>query len=159
MLRCKTVEFLFDAIPIGVWRGFLIRRHNDECPACQKKILSLEEARSLLVGSLGPAEWAGFKQRLRSRTANHTADRAPAGYGKPAKLWAWASSAAVVLVLVAAGFWLLRKAGEEVPVADRIRPPERSELDYVRVGGQPAGAYIYQPQGAAIIIVWAEKAP
>jgi len=159
MLRCKIVEFLFDALPIGVWRAFLIRRHIDGCPACQKKILSLEEARSLLVGPLDPDEWAGFKMRLRSRMANEAADRVPVVYGKPAKLWRWASSAAIVLMLVAAGFWLLRETGKEVPVADRIRPPERFELDYIRVGGQPAGAYIYQPQGAAIIIVWAEKAP
>jgi hypothetical protein len=159
MLRCKTVEFLFDALPIGVWRAFLIRRHIDACSACQKKILSLEEARSLLVGPMDPAEWAGLKLRLRSRTINDAADRVPAGYGKPAKLWQWASGAAIVLVLAAAGFWLLRETEKEVPIAGRIRPPERFELDYIRVGGQPAGAYIYQPQGADMIIVWAEKAP
>ena len=159
MLRCKTVEFLFDALPIGVWRAFLIRRHIDACPACQKKILSLEESRSLLVGPMDPGEWAGLKLRLRSRTVNDAADRAPAGHGNPAKFWRWASSAAMLLVLAAAGFWLLRETGKEVPVADRIRPAERFELDYIRVGGQPAGAYIYQPQGADIIIVWAEKAP
>ena len=159
MLRCKTVKFLFDALPIGVWRAFLIRRHIDACPACRKKILSLEEARSLLVGPMDPDEWTGLKLRLRSRTANDAADRAITGYGNPAKLWRWASSAAMLLVLAVAGFWLLRQAGKEVPVADRIRSPERFELDYIRVGGQPAGAYIYQPQGADIIIVWAEKAP
>ena len=53
MLRCKTVELLFEALPIGAWRAFLIRRHIDACPACQKKILSLEESRSLLVGPIG----------------------------------------------------------------------------------------------------------
>jgi hypothetical protein len=108
---------------------------------------------------MDPDEWTGLKLRLRSRTANDAADQAPAGHGNPAKLWRWASSAAMLLVLAVAGFWLLRQAGKEVPVADRIRSPERFELDYIRVSGQPAGAYIYQPQGADIIIVWAEKAP
>lgn len=158
MLRCKTVTFLFDVLPIGAWRAFLIRRHIDVCLSCQKKILNLEESRSLLVGSLDPDEWAGLKRRLRDQSANDPGDRAPAKHGNPAKFLKWAPSAAMVLVLAATGFWLLQDGRKSVQITDRIRPPDRFELDYIRVGGRPAGAYIYQPQGAEIIIVWAENA-
>jgi hypothetical protein len=65
----------------------------------------------------------------------------------------------MLLVLAVTGFWLLKDARKEAPVSVGNRPADRFELDYIRVGGQPAGAYIYQPQGAEIIIVWAEKAP
>jgi hypothetical protein len=37
--------------------------------------------------------------------------------------------------------------------------PVRFELEYIRVGGQPANAVVYQPQGSDIIIVWAGKNP
>jgi hypothetical protein len=158
MLRCKTVEFLFAALPIGAWRDILIRKHIDACPECRKKLLSREEARSLFVGPIDPGEWSGLRLRLYSLTTNPAARPEPAGNGNPARLWRWASCAAMLLVLAAAGFWLLREAGRDVPFADRIGPPDRFELDYIRVDGRPAAAYIYQPQGADIIIVWAEKA-
>ena len=159
MLRCKTVELLFEALPIGAWRAFLICRHIDACPACQKKLLNLEESRALLVGPMDPDEWTGLKRRLRIITPKGAAVRAPAGQGNPGRPWIWASSAAMLLVLAAAGFWILRGTAKKIPATDLIRPTDRFELDYIRVGGQPAGAYIYQPQGADIIIVWAEKAP
>lgn len=159
MLRCKTVGFLFDALPIGVWRAFLIRRHVDACPECQKKLLSLEESRALLVGPIDSDECSGLKLRLRSLTANAAADRVPAGHGQSAKFLRWAPSAAMLLVLAVTGFWLLLDRSREIPISERTRPTDRFELDYIRVDGQPAGAYIYQPQGAEIIIVWAEKVP
>jgi hypothetical protein len=159
MFRCKTVGFLFDALPVGAWRGFLVRRHIDACPACQKKILSLEESRALLVGPLDPDECSGLKLRLRGRTANVAADRAPVGHGKSAKFLRWAPSGAILLLLAVTGFWLLLDSTKEAPLSEGTRPTDRFELDYIRVGGQPAGAYIYQPQGAEIIIVWAENAP
>jgi hypothetical protein len=159
MLRCKTVGFLFDALPIGVWRALLIRRHIDACPECQKELLSLEESRALLVGPMDSDECFGLTLRLRGWPANVAADRAPVGHGKSAKLLRWAPSVSMLLVLVVTGFWLLLDRSKEVPISERTRPTDRFELDYIRVGGQPAGAYIYQPQGAEIIIVWAEKAP
>ena len=159
MLRCNTVEFLYDTLPISAWRAFLIRRHIDACAECQKKLLSLEESKSLLVGSMNTDECSGLKLRLRGRTANIAADRVPAGHGQSVKFLRWAPGAAMLFVLAVTGFWLLLDRGKEIPISEGTRPTDRFELDYIRVGGQPAGAYIYQPQGAEIIIVWAEKAP
>jgi hypothetical protein len=52
------------------------------------------------------------------------------------------------------GFLLLKgfRPGGASPTA---AVPARFELEYVRVGGQPANAVVYQPQGSDMIIVWA----
>jgi hypothetical protein len=159
MFRCKTVEFLFDALPIGAGRAFLLRMHIDACPSCRKRILSLEESKALLVPPLASDAWAGLRRRLQSQVENTALGQTPAGQGRYAKFLRWATSAAMLCVLVAAGFWLFREPANKAPIAGRIRPSDRFELEYIRVGGQPAGAYIYQPEGNDIIIVWAEKTP
>lgn len=157
MLRGRTVKAIFDFMPIGPLRAYLIRRHIDACPACQKKILSLEESRSLLAVPLGPDELAGLRRRMRARIANETAGRKLLVHRRSARFLRWAPSAVMLLVLAAAGAWLLREDGKgaRIPVGPRLA--DRFELDYIRVGGRPAGAYIYQPQGADMIIIWAEK--
>jgi hypothetical protein len=159
MRPCKMVEFLYEAVPIGAWRAFLVRRHMDVCPACLKKLLSLDEARSLLVSPMKPEECLGLRRRLLGVREKSAPDPRAAGRMGPGWFWKWASGAAMLFALAAAGFWLLRDSGREIPVADKIGPPERFELDYIRVGGQPASAYVYQPQGTEMIIVWAEKNP
>jgi hypothetical protein len=160
MLRCKTVELLFDALPIDAWRAFLLRRHLDRCPACQAKLVGVAESRRLLAGPPSPDEWAGLRSRLRARTAAEPAGRArAAGRGRSGRFLRWAPSAAMLLVLAATGIWLAREGGRRPVVPEGSGARDRFELDYIRIGGREAGAYIYQPQGSDIIIVWAEKAP
>lgn len=159
MLRCRTVKALFDVIPIGPWRAYLIRSHIDACPACQARLLGLEESRLRLIGAVAPDEWAGLRRRLRDRISAETAETVPRARPRSARFLRWAPSAAMVLVLAATGVWLIREGGKGVRVPAGPCPADRFELDYIRVGGRPAGAYIYHPQDADIIIVWAEKTP
>jgi hypothetical protein len=157
MLPCKTVEWLYEALPIDAWRAWLVRRHMEKCPACGKKLLGLEEARALLAGPVSPDEWTGLRHRLIGiRDAQPTGRRSRVGSSMG---WfrIWAPRAIMLLALLIAGFWLVRESGREVSLADAAHVLERFELDYVRVGGQPAEAIVYQPQGTDMIIVWAEK--
>ncbi|MGZ5496031.1 MAG: hypothetical protein ACXWFO_04680, partial [Candidatus Aminicenantales bacterium] len=56
MASCKTVERLYDALPLRAFRDWLIRVHMERCPRCQARLLSLDEAKSLIVG---PGEVGG----------------------------------------------------------------------------------------------------
>jgi hypothetical protein len=71
--------------------------------------------------------------------------------------WGWAVATGFLIVLVT-GLWLLKDfRPERIPAATNV--PPRFELEYIRVGGQPANAVVYQPQGSDIIVVWAGKNP
>ena len=70
--------------------------------------------------------------------------------------WGWAVATAFLGVLLMS-FLLLRDFRPERVSADAV--PARFELEYVRVGGQPANAVVYKPQGSDMIIVWAGKSP
>ena len=159
MLPCKTVEILYDVLPSNAWRAWLVRRHMEKCPACMKKLADIEEARALLAAPPKPEEWAGLRHRLlRAPEAREAVERSR-GRKEERGVRIWAPRAAMLLVLIIAGFWLVRESGREVFRTDAVAPPERFELDYIRVGGHPASAFVYQPQGADMIIVWAEKTP
>ncbi|MGZ8841970.1 MAG: hypothetical protein ACXW2M_10435, partial [Candidatus Aminicenantales bacterium] len=53
---CKTVDILYAALPLRRVRDWLIRIHMERCPRCQARLLSRDEAKSLLVG---PGEVGG----------------------------------------------------------------------------------------------------
>jgi hypothetical protein len=55
--------------------------------------------------------------------------------------------------------WLLRGVQTVAVRTDDARPAGRFEINYINVDGAPAQAYIYQPQGSDMIIVWAGKNP
>ena len=68
MFRCKIINFLFSSIPLNKWKDFLIRRHIQECPVCQKRYVSALEAKSLLIEESEiesvPDFWLGLESRL-----------------------------------------------------------------------------------------------
>lgn len=158
MSRCKTVSFFYALIPWGRWRGFLIRRHIEGCPHCQSRLASRAESRSLFVqeGTMsgGRTLWTAVESELADETTGPTGThghRAPTGW-RPRR---WAVAAALLLVLVA-GYWVHKDFQPEA-VSAEAAAPERFELAYARVDGQPANVVIYQPQDSDMIIVWAGK--
>lgn len=157
MSSCKVVSFLYRLVPVRLWRAFLIRAHFEGCPHCQQELASAAEARSLFVQesdlNLACPLWGDIARSLAARD-DEAAEKSGVLPGRRLGRWAWAA-AGIVLVLLA-GYWAwkgFRPDGRSpMPTA-----PVRFELEYVRVGGQPADAYVYQPQGSDIIIVWAGK--
>lgn len=160
MSRCKTVEIFYALVPLKPWRSLLIRRHIENCPCCQEALASREEAGSLLVQekglNIGRSLWMEVEAALREDSSR---ERIKGRAVQPAVMrrWGWATAAAFLIVL-ATSFWLLKGFRPE-GVASTAAVPARFELEYVRVGGQPANTVIYQPQGSEMIIVWAGKNP
>ena len=155
MFLCRMVDLLYEGIPLGFWRTFLIRRHMEACPVCRAKLASREEAWSVLVQAKDVAEKARIWAGIRGRLQNETEEAAIPG-GAHSLLWRWASGAAMLIAVAAAGFWLFRSGRS---VDSRLERPaiESLLINDLRVGGEPARAIIYQPRDSDMVVVWAEK--
>jgi len=157
MSHCKTVEFFYGLIPLKPWRGFLIRRHIEKCPGCLAGLASREEAGSLLVQeagvNIGVSLWNGVAAAIAKDSGEERA-RDRILQPSPVRRWGWAVATASLGVLLIS-FFFLKDFQPGRASADAFQA--RFELEYVRVGGQPANAVIYQPQGSDMIIVWAQK--
>lgn len=158
MAFCRTAEFLYDALPLRTVRGWLIRGHMERCPRCQARLLGPEEARELLVrpGALGPVPdlWGRIAVAASRAAAFPRPERARPGF-----VLRWASALALAAVVAGTSLWLFHevdRAGFDVRAA---APADRFQLDYVNVGGQPAQAFVYQPQGSDTVFIWASRTP
>jgi hypothetical protein len=154
---CRIADRLYDALPVRPLRDWLIRRHLEKCPRCQARLLSREEAKSLLVGpdQVGPADALWTRISAESTCPAALTGRAPARAGRVRR---WATVTVLAAVLTVSGFWLLREVerpGFEMATASI----NRFQIDYVKVGGMPAQTYVYQPQGTDTVFVWAQKTP
>jgi hypothetical protein len=155
---CRTVERLYAALPLRPFRDWLIRAHMDRCPRCQERLLSREEARSLLVRPGQTGDAAALWRRI-SEEAGRPAP-APKAKGSGGRLaWQWAAASAMAAVVALTGFWLLRETGGPGFDARAVTPAERFEIAYVKVGGAPAQTFVYQPRGTDTVFVWAQKTP
>jgi hypothetical protein len=155
---CRTVERLYAALPLRPFRDWLIRAHMDRCPRCQERLLSREEARSLLVRPGQTGDAAALWRRI-SEEAGRPAP-APKAKGSGGRLaWQWAAASAMAAVVALTGFWLLRETGGPGFDARAITPADRFEIAYVKVGGAPAQTFVYQPRGTDTVFVWAQKTP
>jgi hypothetical protein len=155
---CRTVEWLYAALPLRPLRNWLIRAHMDGCPRCQRRLLSREEARRLLVRP----EDTGNAEALWRRIAEAAGRSVPAPDVRPrGGRLAWQGAAAFALTAAVAigGFWVLRQAGGPGFKATAAASPDRFEIAYIKVGGAPAQTFIYQPQGTDTVFVWAQKTP
>jgi hypothetical protein len=158
MASCRTVEFLYRAIPLRVFRDLLIRTHMEGCKRCRARLASPEEVRGLFVRAddVGPVDelW----RRLSAETG-----RTQALPGKSAAwngaAWRWATAAALVLVVAVTGFWLLDRIEKAGPGGPLASAEESFRLGYVNVGGAPAQTFIYQPLGSDTVFVWAQRVP
>ncbi|MGA2363030.1 MAG: hypothetical protein ABSG73_11295 [Candidatus Aminicenantales bacterium] len=156
MVSCKIVDVLYGAVPSRLFRNFLIRTHVERCGRCQARLVSRTEAEALFVKSGDVRTVEELWSRIEPRTGPDTA----VPEKKRARLRCeWAAGAATLLLAAAASFWLLRGVQTESVRADSARPADRFEISYINVGGAPAQAYIYQPKGLDMIIVWAGKNP
>ncbi len=154
---CRIADRLYDALPVRPLRDWLIRRHLEKCPRCQARLLSREEAKSLLVGpdQVGPADALWIRVSDEAARSACVPEPAPAPAGL---VWRWATVTALAAVLTVSGFWLLREV-ERPGLEMASAAINRFQIDYVKVGGMPAQTYVYQPQGTDTVFVWAQKTP
>jgi hypothetical protein len=157
MASCKTANALYRLVPVGIIRRVLIHAHMEHCPHCQARLISRSEAAGLFVRP----ENAGGTDELWRRLAARSEVESPGGL-RPLQSrprWAVFAAASVLLVFAAASFWLMRGVRTAETRAALAPPTATFEIDYVRVGGAPAQAYVYQPRESDMIIVWVEKNP
>jgi hypothetical protein len=155
---CRTVERLYAALPLRPLRDWLIRAHLERCPRCQERLLSREEARRLLVRP----EETGEAEALWRRIAEQADRAASASNARPRGgrlAWQGAAAFALTAAIAIGGFWVLRETGRPGFEARSAAPPGRFEIAYVKVGGEPAQTFVYQPQGTDTVFVWAQKTP
>jgi hypothetical protein len=153
MLSCNAADRLYRSVPVKSWRAFLIRVHFERCPACQEALAGAEEARSLFAQKTDFRASEAFWRRI-ARSLAEPDEKTLRGSSRTARrpVWQWAAAGVVVALL--AGYWVFRDFRPDgLPAA--ASASARFELEYVRVGGLPADAYVYQPQGSDIVIVWA----
>lgn len=155
---CRTVELVYDAVPLPALRAWLIRAHLEKCPRCQARLASRDEARGLLVAPdrLGDAESLWRRIALDAGRLPGRASPAPAVAGLKAR---WAAAAALAVLVAATGFWLLRETGGPGRAPGAGGPPDRFDIAYVNVDGAPAQTFVYRPQGSDTVFVWAQKTP
>lgn len=152
MFRCKIINFLFSSIPLNKWKDFLIRRHIQECPVCQKRYVSALEAKSLLIEESEiesvPDFWLGLESRLAEPEKKKKTFLRPN--------LAWAAASIVILVVIAASIWLyLASISGKRAVSEK--QADRFQINYVTVRNEPARTYLYCPYDSRMIIVWAER--
>jgi len=152
MLRCKLIDFLFLVFPIKVWRSFLIQRHIQKCPACHKKLANQEEIKSLSIQEVDVEDPEGFWSALKAKISEEER--------KEQRLFwprlRWVAGAASLIVVIVAGIWLyLTFFQNKGPSEEGLI--ERFQINYIRVENKPAKAFLFQPYGSDMIIVWAEK--
>jgi hypothetical protein len=155
---CKTVDHLYAALPLRGVRDWLIRIHMERCPHCQARLLSRDEAKSLLVGP-GRAGGSGALWRRIAGEAGRAASVPEIGPSRGSLAWRWASVTAMAAFVALTGYWLLREIDRPGFDATGVPPTDLFQLDYVNVGGAPAQTFVYQPQGTDTVFIWASRNP
>jgi hypothetical protein len=158
MASCRTVEFLYRAFPLRVFRDRLIRTHLETCEHCRARLLSREEARSLFVrpGDVEPID--GLWRMIADQAVRLPAAPVRAS-GRRAPRLRWATAAAAALIVVVTGFWLLDQVQKAGPDAESAARDAGFRLEYVHIGGAPAQTFVFKPLGSDTVFVWAQRAP
>jgi hypothetical protein len=145
------VNFFFSILPLKIWQDFLLRKHIQNCPACQENLASLEETKSVLIqeGEVEGHEglWPKVKVQLTKEKGKERLSRQPH--------WGWAvgTACALIVALLSIWFYQLIPPGK-APEQDITSP---FQIKYIRIYDEPARTYLFQPQDSNMIIVWAEK--
>lgn len=147
MGKCRLYEVIFSIFPLKSWQDFIIRRHFDGCPSCQKRLAGMEEAQSVLLPE-GVTKnrkdfWPEFAQAVEEN--NKKLVRPPH--------WRLVYGAVALMAVIIAGAWFMF-----VTKTERVSDlPDRFKINYIRIEDKPARAYLFQPKDSKMIFVWAEK--
>lgn len=149
MSGCRKYEILFKIIPFKSWQYFLLERHLLRCPACLENLAGPEEAKSLTIAkdqigdleNVFPQTSPSFKKQ----------ERKPALPARPS--WRWALGTLGVLAIAAASLLVLTRS----PRKENLDLQVKLRIDYIKIYGQPAQAFIFRTQDENSTFVWAEK--
>jgi anti-sigma factor RsiW len=153
------VNFLYGLFPLRPWRDFLLRVHLDTCPACRAKLASREETQALLARAEGmrggPPLWPRVAAAIggEGEREEKGGERERGGSGQK---WRRRAAVGVAAGLAAwCGILLWKGFRPEADLASAA--PARFELKYVKIEGETAEAFVYQPHDSDMVIIWAGK--
>jgi hypothetical protein len=151
MLKCRWIDFLFSVLPIKRWQDFLVRRHIQNCPECQDKLATVEEARELFVPESEIENLQGVWPAIQSRQDERRGQKPQAQ-----RRWRWAFAAAFLFIVLAGAVWLYLAVG---PGKGSPEPPfaEQFQINSIEIDNQPAQAFVYHPRDSKTYFVWVEK--
>jgi hypothetical protein len=152
---CKWAQFGYKALPLTSWRAFLLKRHLDQCPVCQTRLLDNETIRSMGMTAatlqaelpLWPVPEPHFKTRI------------------PRLGWRYAFGFSLVAILVwvtIEGLNFVQSPALALPKG-LIREVEETDESRVfavltaEIGTEPARSVIFKPRYPGMTIVWFEK--
>ncbi len=158
MLRCKFIDLFYAALPLKIWRDFLIRGHIERCPSCQAELASREAAKSLMITENEVSLEASLWPQVKAAVVRFEDERALEKPLSAQKRWRWAAAAAGLFVVGLASFWLLKDFRSE-DMVNGGKAAERFKINYINVEDKPARAYLYQPSESDLIIIWVQKSP
>ncbi|MBC7349917.1 MAG: hypothetical protein H5U05_08090 [Candidatus Aminicenantes bacterium] len=162
-LQCLLVDLGWRLVPAAGFRHWLLRKHLDHCPACQDRLVGLEEARGLIsqvkaswpTGIVARAEEAIGREELEPGLSSGRGD-----LGWLARAYAGLAAVAIVILMAGFGWYLARQeSGFRVgPGYDTYETKivSKVSLEYVRAKGQPANTYIYRTDDPEMVIIWVE---
>jgi len=152
MFLCKIVHFWFSLLPFRPWQDFLIRTHIQKCPACQAQLASAKEIKALLIRESDAQDsrdlWADMKSAIIAKKPEKRAFLA--GYRR----WAFAAVGLLAILIAGSLFYIILVQNGGLT---EQQENARFQINYLRVGDEPATPYLYQPKDTDMIIVWAEK--
>jgi hypothetical protein len=126
-----------------------LRRHLEQCPECQERMASIQEARAATVSrnELGQVKdfWPRFALSLKS-------PRAGESFGIGWR-WSWALGLAGFLALAIVGLFFFAPSSSREVLSSGVK----LRVNYVRMYEEPAQAFIFQTQDANSTFVWVEK--
>lgn len=152
---CRWVRFGYKVLPLPSWRAFLLDRHLDRCPSCQRHILDDETIRTMGI----PA--AALQAELPLWPV-------PSARPETRKLhlgWRYAfglSLAAALVWLTIEGLHFVSSPAAAVPQGFIQEVEEISESRVfavleAKIGAEPARSVIFKPRLPGMTIVWFEK--
>lgn len=153
MIPCRIVDALTAVIPWRFARDSIRLHHAERCAVYRRRLLSRDEAGSLIGDEKeagdGKGFWSGVRTRIRDyEKAGPTL--APPRLSRASK-WAALTGAAA---LAAAAFLIIWGGAPQTPLSG-AGEPMRFELGSLKVNGESVTPVVIQPEGSDVVIVWA----
>jgi hypothetical protein len=158
-MTCIWFELL-SRIP---WPGLRLRccaRHAEGCPRCLRESEAREAPPLLISADRLPASldlWPGVKQGIEGWLQQPVE---PGAVSLPARRsWRWAYAAAILTLLLLAGFWIISPARRSAPQPgpSASRPALQTRLCSAKVADQPARVFQVQSRNPDRTIFWIAK--
>jgi hypothetical protein len=162
MRHRRWIDLVLRILPFDGWKDALIRGHVERCPECSRQLITAEEARRAIAG----ADHAGRVDVVTRKVMAEIEACAPLAAPvraatSLASVWRWAAATAglaAAVVLIAALVLFFRGApGAGSLDGAAVLEFEEFQINYVKIGDEPAQTFVFKPRDSDVIIVWAGK--